>query len=159
MSNTPPPVPDRASKRTVLCIEDEPETISLVKLILERKGFRVIGALDGLEGLDLARQVDPDLVLLDLLIPGIDGWEVNRRMKADEQLRDVPVIVLTGVHRTGERAQDLQVDDYITKPFSPKDLVRRVREAVHVVTRETASARESSRATSGPRQQGALESG
>jgi CheY-like chemotaxis protein len=81
----------------VVCIEDEPEMIDMITLILERADFKVVGALSGQQGLDVVRQVDPDVVLLDLMMPGMDGWEVNRRMNADEKLRDVPVIVLTSV--------------------------------------------------------------
>jgi two-component system phosphate regulon response regulator PhoB len=131
----------------VLCIEDELETISLIKLVLERDEFRVIGALNGREGLDLARQADPDVVLLDLMLPGMDGWEISRRMKADEKLKDVPVIALTGVHPSSHSTRDLQVDDYLTKPFAPKNLVRRVKAAVHVSTREAVKAERRSKAS------------
>jgi CheY-like chemotaxis protein len=140
MNHIRPLKPERARKRTVLCIEDEPEAISLIKLILERGGFRVIGALNGRDGLELAREANPDVVLLDLMMPGLDGWEVTRRMKADEALRGIPVIVLTGVDETSEGSRDLQADDYVTKPFAPRDLIRRVQEAVDPAPREAAPA-------------------
>jgi two-component system phosphate regulon response regulator PhoB len=140
MNSARPPVPDRDRQRTVVCIEDESETVTLIKLILERAGFRVISALNGRDGLDLARRVEPDVVLLDLMMPGMDGWEVHRRMKADETLSHVPVIVLTGVHRTSEGVRDLQVADYVTKPFSPRDLIRRVRAAAGVPPQEAMDA-------------------
>jgi CheY-like chemotaxis protein len=148
MNSRRPPTHDRARKITVLCIEDEPETISLIKLILERAEFTVIGALNGRDGLDLARQAEPDVVLLDLMMPAMDGWEVNTRMKADVKLRDIPVIVLTGVHLANGGARDLQIHDYVTKPFAPRDLVRRVRDAVGLTAQEAVTARIGSKASS-----------
>jgi DNA-binding response OmpR family regulator len=123
---------DKPGRRLVVCIDDEPETISLIKLILERSEFRVMGALDGLDGLDLIRRVRPDVVLLDLMLPGIDGWEVNRRIQNDDRLRNTPVIMLTAAHRTEQDEDDLPVADYITKPFAPRDLVRRIRRTLCV---------------------------
>jgi DNA-binding response OmpR family regulator len=139
---------DEANNRTVLCIENEPETITLIKLILECNEFNVIGALNGRDGLELARQARPDLVLLDLMMPGMDGWEVNLRMKADAELRHIPVVVLTGVDPTNGRDPDLQVDDYLTKPFAPRDLVRRVRNALRSGARKRATVGMSTQASS-----------
>ena len=87
--------------KRVVCIEDEPEMIDLVRLILGRKGFEVIGANGGVEGLEAVRREKPDLVLLDLMMPDMDGWEVYRRLKEDPLLAPVPVMVVTA------RAQDI----------------------------------------------------
>ena len=84
---------------TVVCIEDEPGVIELIRLILERRGLTVLGAENGSTGLDMIRQSHPALVLLDLMLPGMDGWEIYRRMKADETMKHIPVIILQqGLH-------------------------------------------------------------
>ncbi|HIQ01288.1 MAG TPA: response regulator transcription factor, partial [Anaerolineales bacterium] len=106
-------------RKKVVCIEDEPEMIDLVRLILGRKGFELIGAVGGREGLETVRQVRPDLVLLDLMMPDMDGWEVYQQMKADEELREIPVIVVTAKAQSIDKVLGLhiaKVDDYVTKP-------------------------------------------
>jgi two-component system response regulator VicR len=116
------------SKRLVY-IEDEVEMIDLVRLILGRKGFEVMGANGGKEGLDLVRKELPDLVLLDLMMPDLDGWEVFQQMKADETTRHIPVVVVTAKAQTIDRVLGLhiaKVDDYISKPFSPQELINSV---------------------------------
>lgn len=117
------------NERTVVCIEDELEMIELVKLILGRHNFRVIGAVGGQQGLDKIAEVDPDLVLLDLMMPEMDGWEVYQKMKASEHMRDIPVIVVTAKAQSIDRVLGLhiaRVDDYITKPFGPQELLESV---------------------------------
>lgn len=116
-------------KRRILCIEDEPEMIDLISLILERRGFEVLGAVGGQEGLDAVRREKPDLVLLDLMMPDVDGWEVYRQMKADEELKDIPVVVVTAKAQSIDKVLGLhiaKVDDYVTKPFGPGDLLESV---------------------------------
>ncbi len=116
------------SKRLVY-IEDDAEMIELVRLILGRRGFDVIGAAGGWEGLDIMRREQPDLVLLDLMMPEMDGWEVFQQMKSDEALRHIPVIVITAKAQTIDRVLGLhiaKVDDYISKPFSPPELITSV---------------------------------
>ncbi len=118
-----------ADKRRILCIEDEPEMIDLIRLILERKGFEVLGAVGGQEGLDAIRREKPDLVLLDLMMPDVDGWEVYRQMKADEELQNTPVVVVTAKAQSIDKVLGLhiaKVDDYVTKPFGPGDLAESV---------------------------------
>lgn len=113
----------------ILCIEDEPEMIDLIRLILNRKGFEVNGANGGKEGLDAVRKNKPDLVLLDLMMPDMDGWEVYQQMKADETTRDIPVIVVTAKAQSIDKVLGLhiaKVDDYIAKPFSPQELLNSV---------------------------------
>jgi two-component system response regulator VicR len=118
-----------ADKCRVLCIEDEPEMIDLIRLILERKGFEVLGAVGGQEGLDTVRREKPDLVLLDLMMPDVDGWEVYRQMKADEELKNIAVVVVTAKAQSIDKVLGLhiaKVDDYVTKPFGPGDLLESV---------------------------------
>jgi two-component system response regulator VicR len=117
------------AKKRILCIEDHPEMIELVQLILERRGYEVVGAVGGREGIDALLDEPPDLLLLDLMMPDVDGWEVFRQLKSQEKLKDVPVVVITAKAQTIDRVLGLQiagVDDYITKPFGPKELVESV---------------------------------
>lgn len=120
------------SPTRVVCIEDELEMIDLVRLILLREGFEVIGASGGTEGLKRVQELLPQLVLLDLMMPDMDGWEVYRRMKADPRTHHIPVIVVTARAQGIDRMLGLhiaKVDDYVTKPFGPAELV----ESVHRV--------------------------
>jgi len=110
----------------IVCIEDEPEMIELIRLILSRRGFDVHGAPGGKEGLEMVREMHPDLVLLDLMMPEMDGWEVYQQMKADASTRDIPVIVVTARAQNIDKVLGLhiaKVDDYIAKPFGPQELM------------------------------------
>jgi DNA-binding response OmpR family regulator len=112
--------------RRVVCIEDEQEMIDLVRLILNRQNIEVVGALGGKEGLEKIAELQPDLVLLDLMMPEMDGWEVYQKMKATEEIRHIPVIVVTAKAQSIDRVLGLhiaRVDDYITKPFTPQELL------------------------------------
>ncbi len=118
-----------AKMKCILCVEDEPEMIDLMRLILGRRGFDVKGASGGVEGLKMIKQEMPDLVLLDLMMPDMDGWEVYQQMKADEKTKNIPVIVVTAKAQSIDRVLGLhiaKVDDYIAKPFSPQDLMNSV---------------------------------
>jgi two-component system response regulator VicR len=109
----------------IVCIEDDPQIIELVRMILSRKGFQVIGAAGGQEGLILVQAQRPDLILLDLMMPDLDGWEVYRRLKEDPVLAAVPVVVVTARAQDIDRVLGLHVahvDDYLSKPFTPKQL-------------------------------------
>lgn len=115
--------------KRILCIEDESEMIDLIRIILGRRGFEVKGATGGREGLQMIRDDHPDLVLLDLMMPDMDGWEVYQQMKADEKTRNIPVIVVTAKAQNIDRVLGIhiaKVDDYVTKPFSPQDLLASV---------------------------------
>ncbi len=115
----------RTGKR-ILCIEDEAEMIDLIRLILGRRGYEVLGANGGREGIEMIRTEKPDLVLLDLMMPDMDGWEVYQQMKADENTRHIPVIVVTAKAQSIDRVLGLhiaKVDDYIAKPFNPQELI------------------------------------
>jgi len=117
------------STKSILCIEDEQEMIDLIRLILTRRGFEVKGANGGKEGLEIIRKHHPDLVLLDLMMPDMDGWEVYQQMKADDTTKDIPVIVVTAKAQSIDKVLGLhiaKVDDYIAKPFSPQELLTSV---------------------------------
>jgi two-component system, OmpR family, response regulator VicR len=112
--------------KRILCIEDEAEMIELMRLVLGRKGFQVSGAAGGQEGLEKVRAEMPDLVLLDLMMPDMGGWEVYQQMKADEKMKDIPVIIVTAKAQSIDKVLGLyiaKVDDYIAKPFSPSELI------------------------------------
>jgi phosphate regulon transcriptional regulator PhoB len=115
--------------REVLVVEDEPDIRRLVVLHLERDGFRCRTAANGLDALREAKAAVPDLVVLDLMLPGIDGLEVCRRLRSDASTAGVPIIMLTAKSDEVDRVVGLEVgaDDYVAKPFSPKELVARVR--------------------------------
>jgi DNA-binding response OmpR family regulator len=113
-------------KKRILCIEDETEMIDLARLVLERAGFEVLAAVGGSAGLEIVWREKPDLVLLDLMMPDIDGWEVYRQIKADASSAQIPVIVVTAKAQSIDKVLGLQVakvDDYITKPFGPQKLL------------------------------------
>ena len=122
------------SKR-VLVVDDDAKTVNLVKLYLNRDGYRVITAYDGTEALRLAREIRPDLIVLDLMLPGINGLEICRILRAES---DVPIIMLTA--RTTDQDKltglGLGADDYVTKPFSPRELAARVRTVLRRVLGE-----------------------
>jgi two-component system response regulator VicR len=126
----------------IVCIEDDPEMIELVKLILMRKGYDVTGATGGKEGLKAVEAVQPDLVLLDLMMPDMDGWEVYKQMRDNEAMKHIPVIVVTAKAQSIDKVLGLhiaKVDDYITKPFGPSELlssVLRVLEEVGIEAKE-----------------------
>jgi len=117
-----------------LVVDDDPKTVSLVKLYLESDGHKVLCAYDGVEALRLARQERPNLIVLDLMLPGLDGLQVCRTLRAES---DVPVIMLTAKTTEGDKLTGLELgaDDYLTKPFSPRELAARIK----VVLRRTVS--------------------
>ncbi len=114
-----------AGKR-VLIVDDDAKTVELVKLYLNRDGHKVLTAYDGLEALQLAREGHPNLIVLDIMLPGIDGLQVCRTLRAES---DVPIIMLTAKTTDQDKLAGLGLgaDDYVTKPFSPRELAARVR--------------------------------
>jgi len=116
-------------RETVLVVEDEEDILEVIRYNLQREGYRVSGVRDGEEGLDRIRRENPNLVLLDLMLPGVDGLEICRRIKKDPVTRMIPIIMVTA---KGEESDvvlglGLGADDYVVKPFSPRELVARVK--------------------------------
>jgi DNA-binding response OmpR family regulator len=113
----------------ILIVDDEPDLLSVLRFGLEAEGFEVLEASDGERGLDLARTERPDLLVLDLMLPRMDGYKVCRALKFDERYRQLPIFILSA--RSGETdrrlALDLGADAYITKPYEVRDLVTRIR--------------------------------
>jgi DNA-binding response OmpR family regulator len=112
--------------RRILVVDDDKKIVELVSLYLRRDGYGVLAAYDGREALNLARQKQPDLIVLDLLLPELDGREVCRTLRAESR---VPIIMLTARSTDDDKLTglDLGADDYITKPFNPRELVARIR--------------------------------
>ena len=114
------------TEKKVVYIEDDRDLIDLVTRILRPRGIQVIGAIDGQTGLDLIHSLQPDLVLLDLMLPVMDGWEVYKRLSVDPGTKNVPVIIVTAKSQPIDQVlgkQIVKVDGYITKPFNPSELV------------------------------------
>jgi two-component system alkaline phosphatase synthesis response regulator PhoP len=114
---------------TITIIEDESNIVELVKYNLDREGYHTISACNGRKGLELVRQELPDLVILDLMMPEMDGITVCKQLRADPQTKSIPIIILTAKSEEADRVLGLEMgaDDYVTKPFSPRELVARVR--------------------------------
>ena len=119
---------------TILIIEDDANTAALITLYCEREGFRTLTAVDGSSGLDRAGKERPDLIILDLMLPEMDGWEVCRRIR---QTSEVPIIMLTARGDEIDRVSGLSLgaDDYVVKPFSPRELVERVKAVLRRIQR------------------------
>ena len=119
-------------ERKVVVVEDDINIAELLRLYLEKDGFAVTVSHDGAEGLRLAEEIKPDLVMLDIMLPGMDGWQVCKRLR---QTSKVPIIMLTAKGETEDKVQGLEMgaDDYIVKPFEVKELLARI----HAVLRRT----------------------
>ena len=115
--------------RTILVVDDEPGIVTIMRDYLDRAGFRVLAAGDGSTALRLARSERPSLMLLDLMLPGIDGLDITRALRQDPATRNMPIIMLTALVDESDKLVGLELgaDDYITKPFSPREVVARVR--------------------------------
>ena len=124
-------------KPLVLVVDDDPNVVALARLYLERNGYRVAEANDGTRGLELARKQQPSLVVLDLMLPGLDGLEVCKKLQLESL---VPIIMLTARVEEADRLEGLNLgaDDYMTKPFSPRELVARVHAVLRRADRDSA---------------------
>ena len=120
----------------VLIIDDEKDILELVSIILSESDISVYRAEDSLSGLEIAREEKPDLILLDIMMPETDGWEVLKMLKIDEETKDIPVAMLTCKTETRDKVLGIQEGaiDYITKPFAPDDLLTKVEE---ILTKES----------------------
>lgn len=120
---------DGQTPLTVLVIDDQENIIEFIKLGLKYEGFLVESAMDGPQGLDTAQRLNPDLIILDLMLPGMDGLEVCRRLRKNPTTQDIPILMLTAKDDVRDRITGLDTgaDDYLTKPFSFEELVARIR--------------------------------
>ncbi|MBO0778126.1 MAG: response regulator transcription factor, partial [Ktedonobacteraceae bacterium] len=125
-----------------LIVDDEENIIELIRLGLRYEGFQVETASDGEQGVTLAQRVSPDVIILDVMMPGIDGLEVLRRLRANPTTRDIPILMLTAKDEVSDRILGLQTgaDDYLTKPFDFYELLERIRAVLRRQRRQTAQA-------------------
>ncbi len=114
------------AKKVILCIDDDPETIKLVRLILARRNYEVKSATGGQEGLLMAERLQPDLILLDVMMPDVDGWQVLEKLRATEATRKLRVVLFSALHMMTPQ----KIEGYIAKPFSPQQLVEQVQRAL-----------------------------
>lgn len=117
------------TKPKVLVVEDEPDAIELINFNLKNAGFEVTTATDGQEALEKARSIEPDVILLDLMLPEVDGLEVCKILRRNATTADIPIVMLTAKASEVDRVLGLELgaDDYITKPFSPREVVLRLK--------------------------------
>ncbi|HWP98044.1 MAG TPA: response regulator transcription factor [Syntrophomonadaceae bacterium] len=116
-------------RKKILVVDDETHIVELVKFNLEKDGFEVLSAYDGRSGIDMVKNQSPDLILLDIMLPGMDGLKVCRSLKQDSHFSGIPIIMLTAKAEEFDTVLGLEMgaDDYIKKPFSPRELVARVK--------------------------------
>ncbi|MFA5276335.1 MAG: response regulator, partial [Candidatus Omnitrophota bacterium] len=117
------------AKRKILVVDDEKELVKLVTFNLSIAGYNVLSAKNGIEALEISEQENPDLIILDIMLPRIDGWEVCRRLRQNPHTTHIPIIILSALSEVNDKLKgfDLGIDDYVTKPFSPRELVVRVK--------------------------------
>jgi CheY-like chemotaxis protein len=127
-----PAVPVRVLRGTVLLVEDNEDNRLILEAMLTHAGYRVLLATSGDAGVALARSAEPDVVLMDIALPGLDGWEATRRLKGDPATRRIPVVALTAHAMTHdrERARALGFDGYLAKPIEPRDVLAAVERIV-----------------------------
>lgn len=120
------------TKKKILVVDDEAELVAMVKMRLEANQYEVITASDGQEALDTARRERPDLILLDLMLPKIDGYKVCGLLKADTRFRSIPIILFTARAQDSDKkmAEETGANAYITKPFEPQALLKKIAELV-----------------------------
>lgn len=112
--------------RRLVCIEDDPELVELIRLIVQRYGFKIDQASSGAEGIELVESAQPDLVLLDLMMPGMDGWQVFDQLRANAGTMNIPIIIVTARTYLDERVAELRAANnghFVSKPFTPTQLM------------------------------------
>ena len=117
---------------SVLVVEDEQDVADLLRYNLAKEGYDVVIVGNGADALKRARETKPELILLDIMVPQLNGWEVCRRLKQDAETRGIPIIMVTGRVEEGDKVLGFEMgaDDYVTKPFSPRELIARIRAVV-----------------------------
>ncbi|RJP28062.1 MAG: response regulator [Candidatus Omnitrophota bacterium] len=119
-------------QKKILIVDDEPELVEVLRLRLEANGYTVMEASNGQEGFDMARGLKPDLIILDLMLPKIDGYKICRMLKFDEKYKHIPIILFTARAQDQDLKTGMEVgaDAYITKPFEPQVLLSKIKELI-----------------------------
>lgn len=122
--------------KTILIVEDYPNAVEVLRTRLENAGYRVLVAFDGVEGLKMAREKKPDLIILDILLPKMNGFKVSRLLKFDTKYRHIPIIMLTSRTRSVDRelGQQTGADAYVTKPYDPRDLMQLIEKHINAAS-------------------------
>lgn len=124
-------------KKKILVVDDEPDVVEMLQTVLETASYEVVTAYDGKEAIEKTRKEKPDAIILDLMMPGVDGFAASKELKGDSETSDIPILVLTAF--TQKRAQmgyprdmglQLETEDYISKPIDPKKLLSRLKEVL-----------------------------
>jgi DNA-binding response OmpR family regulator len=123
-------VEESMDKKRILAVDDEPDLLEMLKMRLEANNYDVLTAYDGQEGLEKARNEKPDLIILDLMLPKIDGYKVCGLLKKDARYKDIPIIIFSAKAQEGDikLGQELGAEAYITKPFEPQVLLGKIKE-------------------------------
>ncbi|MEP7290403.1 MAG: response regulator [Chloroflexota bacterium] len=121
--------------RRLVCIEDDPEVTELMRLIVARHGFELLEARNGLRGIEMVKETQPDLVLLDLMMPGLDGWEVFDQLKSNPETKNVPIIIVTARAHFDDRVAEMRAandGNLLTKPFTPAQLIQAINRILRI---------------------------
>ena len=118
------------AKKNIIIVDDEPDILKTTKMFLESEGFNVETAMDGIAGLEKIRKLKPDLIVLDLILPKLDGYKICRMLKFDSKQKKTPIVIITARAQEANRkmAEEVGCDAYITKPFVPEDFLKKIKE-------------------------------
>lgn len=119
----------KLKKQKILVVDDEPHIVNLIRLTLSGEKYEVYSAYSGKEALELAKQITPDLIILDLMMPNMDGYQVCEEIRKDKRLAELPIMILSAKSQLVDKFKSINVgaDDYVVKPFDPEELLRRVK--------------------------------
>jgi DNA-binding response OmpR family regulator len=129
-------IPEGEARKTVVCVEDEVDMLDLIEYALAQHDFETVGSLGGRTALDVVRRVKPDVILLDLMMPDVSGWDVFRQLKANAETKNIPIIVISVLSPRWSEKKGLDpsaVEGYVVKPFAPRELVQQINQTLEVV--------------------------
>ena len=120
------------NREKIVLVEDEPDILKTLQVFLQSEGFQVLTAVDGIQGLNMAREEEPDLIILDIMIPKLDGYKVCAMLKLDEKYKRIPIVMFTARAQEADKeiGKGVGADAYITKPFNPETLLTTIKELI-----------------------------